>query len=109
MAGARKLRELATVIRSKAAGPCAMALDVLFPDEATYRRVAASGVFTRAGIAQLYGVPESDVTHLVFYDPGWAIKAAIRRAIVAGDPGDTDVYACQQHVPLLNLEIPGTS
>jgi hypothetical protein len=34
-----------------------------------------------------------------------AIKLVLDRDIVAGDPGDKDVYGTQQHGPLLGTEL----
>ena len=42
---------------------------------------------------------------LVGLAPAIAIKIAMDRSIVAGNPGDRDVYGAQQHAPLLELEI----
>jgi len=35
----------------------------------------------------------------------FAIKIVLARKIMAGDPGDFDVYGAQQHAPLLGVEI----
>ena len=99
------LRDLCTTIRSKQAGPFRLTFDVVFKDYETYRRVKASGAFSHSQIASLYQVPESEITHLVFYDPGRAVKVTMIRPVVAGDPGDSDIYGCQQHAPLLDLRI----
>ena len=34
-----------------------------------------------------------------------AIKINLPRPIIAGSPGDHDVYGAQQHVPLLDIEL----
>ena len=34
-----------------------------------------------------------------------AIKVTLPRPIVAGTPGDRDVYGAQQHRPLLDIEL----
>ena len=39
------------------------------------------------------------------YPVGRAIKIVLARPIIAGDPGDRDVYGAQQHAPLLGMEI----
>ena len=31
---------------------------------------------------------------------------AMDRPVIAGSPGDTDVYGAQQHAPLLDVDIP---
>ena len=52
----------------------------------------------------LYGLPADDVT-VIPYPVGRAIKIVLARPIMAGDPGDRDVYGAQQHAPLLGVEI----
>jgi hypothetical protein len=37
------------------------------------------------------------------FAPAKAIKIVIPRPLVAGDPGDADVYGAQQHRPLLEV------
>lgn len=100
-----KLRDVAKVCKSKNAGPFDLTIDVVFEDDATYRRVAATGVLSPALFARLYGVAEQDVLFTP-YPAGRAFKATLPRLIPAGDIGDTDVYGAQQHAPLLEIEIP---
>ena len=100
------LRDICTTIRSKQAGPFRLTFDIVFKDDETYRRVKASGALSRSQIASMYQVPESEITHLVFYDPGRAVKVTMIRPVVAGDPRDSDIYGCQQHAPLMDLSIP---
>ena len=99
------LRDVCTTIRSKQAGPFRLSFDVVFKDDETYRRAKAAGALSRSLIASLYHVSESEITHMVFYDPGRAVKITMIRPVVAGDPGDGDIYGCQQHAPLLDLRI----
>ena len=42
---------------------------------------------------------------IVFFPPANAIKITVPRAHSSGALGDSDVYGCQQHAPLLDLEI----
>ena len=39
------------------------------------------------------------------YPPANAIKIVIDRAVLAGTPGDRDVYGAQQHGPLLDVAL----
>jgi hypothetical protein len=100
------LRQVALVIRSKNAGPFELTLDVLFGDEALYRRVRDASVFTAASIAALYHVPISAVLKVVHYDPALAVKMTLARPLASGALGESDVYGAQQHAPLLDLDIP---
>jgi len=98
------LADVAQVIRSKNAGPRRLTLDVMFATDADYQRVAQSPALAREQIAALYRVPPEHVT-VIPYPVGRAIKVVLARPIMAGDPGDFDVYGAQQHAPLLTVEI----
>jgi len=101
-----RLYDLAEVMRSKNAGPLFLTFDILFPDEATFRRVYESGVLTPALISERYDVPAEEV-HIVTLASAFAIKITIpRTGPTSGAPGDRDVYGAQQHVPLIDIEIP---
>jgi hypothetical protein len=99
-----KLLELAKVIRSKNAGPTTLSIDIMFNDEAGYHRAIVAPALAPAAIAVLYGMREHQV-RVIPYAPAIAIKMVMERRLVAGTPGDTDVYGAQQHGPLLALEI----
>ncbi len=99
-----KLSDIAQVIRSKNAGPRRLTLDIMFATDADYQRVAQSPALGVETIARLYRIPLSQVT-IIPYPVGRAIKIVMPRAIMAGDPGDCDVYGAQQHAPLLGIEI----
>ncbi len=99
------VREIAQICKSKNAGPFQVTIDVVFKDEAMYRRVRETGVLCRALFARLYNVAAEDVLFTA-YDAGRAFKATLPRLVPAGDIGDTDVYGSQQHAPVLDVVIP---
>ncbi|MEQ8398884.1 DUF4387 domain-containing protein [Thalassobaculum sp.] len=99
------IRDIAKVCKSKNAGPFQLTIDVVFETRAQYDSVAATGVLNAELIGRLYGVEPAEVLFTP-YPAGLAFKATIPRAIPAGDLGDTDVYGCQQHAPLLEVDIP---
>jgi len=100
-----KLGDLATLVRSKNAGPFYLTFDVMFDDPAVYERVKKADVLSRAFVADRYGLSENEV--MFFYvDNALAIKASIPRPIIQGDVGETDSYGGQQFAPLLDIEIP---
>lgn len=101
-----KLVDLANVIRSKNAGPFELTFDIMFDDEEKYRQVRDSGVIDARLVAELYRISHNEVLVCAPYDPARAIKITIRRPLSSGDFGETDVYGCQQHVPLTTIEIP---
>ncbi len=100
-----KLTEIASVIRSKNSGPYELTFDVIFKDFGTYEKVKATQSITKEGFAKLYGIPESDIFHLVYFDPAKAVKITIRRPIASGALGETDVYGAQQHAPLMGMVV----
>ncbi len=99
------IKDVAKVCKSKNAGPFELTIDVVFEDAATFRRVQDTGVLCPALFARLYSVPEE---HVLFtpYDAAFAFKATLPRLVPAGEFGDTDVYGCQQHAPLLDVDLP---
>lgn len=97
--------ELATLVRSMNAGPFDLTIDLVFPDEATYDHVVGSLVITPEVISRIYEVPVENVKVIAF-SPGLAIKVSFPRRIPAGDLGDDDLIGCQQHAPLVVLEVP---
>lgn len=103
------LDKVAKVIRSKNAGPFEITFDVMFDDPAAYARVKRSGVIDAVRIAGLYGIPREDVLVCKPFDAALAFKITIRRPISSGDWMDTDVYGCQQHVPLTGIVVPAAS
>ena len=100
-----RLIDLASVLRSKNAGALLCTLDVMFEEEAVYKKVCDSGVLTTGLIAKLYGISDNAVS-IIPYDVAYAIKITIPRLHKSGDPDDSDIYGAQQHAPLLDIEIP---
>ena len=100
-----RLDALAKVIRSKNAGPFELTFDVMFDDPAAYERVKQSGAINAARIAEVYRVRVDDVLVCRPYDPAVAFKITLRRPVSSGDIEDRDVYGCQQHVPLMKIEV----
>lgn len=100
-----KLKDVALVCKSKNSGPFELTIDAVFADRETFEKVKASGVLNAELFARLYHCKPEQVLFTV-YDAGLAFKGTLPRLVSAGDLGDTDVYGCQQHAPLLEVEIP---
>lgn len=100
-----KLVDLARVLRSKNAGPMMLTVDVMFDDDAAYRRVKASNALRPATIAPLYGVSDNAV-RITEFDLVRTVKVTLPRKIASGDIGDTDIYGCQHHAPIAEINIP---
>jgi Domain of unknown function (DUF4387) len=99
----RTILKEARVIRSKNSGPYELTLDVMFRDRAAFERARSAGVFTPGLVSRLYGVSESEVLGVTWFEPANAVKMTLRRRVASGSPGDTDIYGAQQHAPLLSL------
>ena len=99
------ISEIAKVCKSKNAGPFALTIDVVFDSPELYQRVKATGVLGPELFARLYGVRPDQVLFTP-YDAASAFKATLPRLLPSGEVGDTDVYGCQQHAPLLGVDIP---
>jgi hypothetical protein len=99
-----RLVDLASILRTKNAGPLTLTIDVLFDDKDTYNRVVQSGAIDPHKIAELYDVDADDVL-IVEYGIVNAIKVSFPRKQVSGSILDNDVYGCQQHRPIAELAI----
>jgi hypothetical protein len=99
------LGELASIIRSKNAGPYRITLDILFADADRYRAVRDSGSVTAETVARAYGIPAAEISSFFHVEMANAIKITLRRPRAQGAFGESDIYGCQQHVPLLELPI----
>ncbi|KLK90567.1 acyl-CoA synthetase [Microvirga vignae] len=100
-----RIADIATVCKSKNAGPFELTIDIVFGSRELFEKVAATGVVNAKLFAKLYGISESEVLFTP-YPAGNAFKATIPRRIPSGDVGDTDIYGAQQHAPLLDVDIP---
>jgi hypothetical protein len=100
-----KLTDVASVIRSKNSGPYELTLDIIFKDRFWYEQALRQNLINAPLIARLYNIAEEDVLGIVAFEPANAIKATIRRPMVSGAVGETDVYGAQQHAPLLSLTL----
>ena len=101
-----KLVDLAKTIRSKNAGTDRITFDVIFREKEKYELVCKSGVFSKALIANIYGIDEKRIVDFVLFDPAFAIKFTIDRIKPSGSFGEGDVFGCQQYAPLYDIEIP---
>lgn len=100
-----RLVDVASVIRSKNAGPYELTLDIIFKERFWYEQALQQKLINPSLVARLYNIDEADVLGIVAFEPANAIKATIRRPLVSGAIGETDVYGAQQHAPLLSLTL----
>lgn len=102
-----KMSELAPVIRSKNAGPYWFTVDIIFDSLAIYNAVKKLNVINKELIAKIYNNRDlNDVSDIIYFDAGRAIKFNVRRPHSSGSPYDTDVLGMQQHAPVLEIDVP---
>ncbi len=99
-----KLYDLALVCRSKNAGPFTLSIDLMFERAGDYDKVLKAPGFNTEAIASMYRT-SPDQVKIKPFERIKTIKVVLPRACSSGGPGDVDVYGCQQHFPLGNLEI----
>jgi Domain of unknown function (DUF4387) len=98
------LGELASVVRSKNAGPFWITVDIFLADESEYERAARSGLTDPAVIADRYGIHVEHI--LIFRLPELlAVKISFPRPTTQGSVHDRDMHAGQQYVALLDLDV----
>lgn len=99
------LGELASIVRSKNAGPFRLTVDVFFDTSEDYHRAVDSDVFTEASVCEVYGLDPSSILGIYEMEELSAVKVSFERPTPAGSRGDSDVYGAQQHSPMLDLRI----
>jgi hypothetical protein len=99
-----QLSDLVKVLRSKNAGPSCLTLDLFFHNSQCYQSAVKSETLSIQSVAALYEV--SPDTVLKFEIPQInAIKFSLPRKLIAGTPGDSDLYGAQQHGHLLRIKL----
>ena len=97
-----KLIDTAKILRSKNAGPLYITYDIIFENAEQMKKVYAA--LTKEQIAAAYDVDVNSIT-IIPYEIVDSIKITFPRKIVSGCIREDDVYGCQQHMPLANLEV----
>jgi hypothetical protein len=96
--------DVASLVRSKNAGPFWQTLDIFCDTDDDYREVIASKVVSVETVAGLYHVDAATVR--IYRMPALrAIKISFPRPTTQGGIHDRDLHAGQQHVPLLSLQL----
>ena len=99
-----KLIDCTKMLRSKNAGPLWLTMDLGFENKSQMMKILESGVLRADTVAKLYGVPE-ELVKIIPYPVVNAIKITIPRIHPSGALEDSDIYGCQQHMLLANLEV----
>ena len=98
----KKLIDYTKILRSKNAGPLFITFDLIFHNNEDMRYVAQR--LTKEQVADAYGVSQEKID-IIVYDVVNSIKITFPRKNISGSLADTDIYGCQQHVPLSQIEL----
>ena len=99
-----RLNEVARYVRSKAAGPFWLTVDVFFAGEADFRAWKGSAGLTADSVGAALGLEPGSVKRMEAPDI-WVIKFSYPRTHAQGGTLERDMHGGQQYVPLLELEI----
>ena len=98
----KKLVDYTKILRSKNAGPLFITFDLIFSgsDEMDY----VLEKLTKTDVAKAYGIDEKEID-IIAYKVVNSIKITFPRRNISGSLCDSDIYGCQMHMPLANIEI----
>lgn len=98
----KKLIEYTKILRSKNAGPLFITFDLIFDAAEDMKYVLER--LSAEDISRAYGVDKCDVD-IIAYEVVNSIKITFPRNHISGSLCDSDIYGCQMHIPLSNIEI----
>lgn len=98
----KKLIDYTKILRSKNAGPLFITFDLIFRNNEDMHYIAER--LTKEQIAKAYDIPAEKI-HIIVYSVVNSIKITFPRKNISGSLADTDIYGCQQHVPLTEMII----
>ena len=98
----KKLIDYTKILRSKNAGPLFITFDLIFNTREDMQYVSQR--LNKEQIAQAYQVAPEKIS-IIEYQVVNSIKITFPRKNISGSLADDDIYGCQQHVPLANIEI----
>lgn len=98
----KKLIEYTKILRSKNAGPLFITFDLIFNTEEDMKYVEQK--LKKSDISKAYGVSEEKID-IITYGVVNSIKITFPRKNISGSLPDNDIYGCQQHMPLANIEV----
>ena len=98
----KKLIDYTKILRSKNAGPLFITFDLIFNSKEEMNYIIKR--LKKEDIAKAYGVNEN-IINIIGYEVVNSIKITFPRKNISGSLDDTDIYGCQMHVPLANIEI----
>ncbi len=98
----KKLVDHTKILRSKNAGPLFITFDLIFAEKSDMEYVQSK--LTKAQVAKAYGIDEGEID-IISYEVVNSIKITFPRQNISGCLHDGDIYGCQMHMPLANIEI----
>ncbi len=98
----KKLVEYTKILRSKNAGPLFITFDLIFNNIEDMQHVYEN--LKKEDVARAYDVSPEKI-EIIGYNVVNSIKITFPRKNISGSIEDNDIYGCQQHVPLANLEV----
>ena len=98
----KKLVDYTKILRSKNAGPLFITFDLIFSGSDEMEYVLEK--LKRSDVAMAYGIDEKEID-IIAYKVVNSIKITFPRQIISGSLCDGDIYGCQMHMPLANIEI----
>ena len=98
----KKLIDYTKILRSKNAGPLFITFDLIFHNNADMRYISER--LTKEHIAKAYDIPAEKID-IIVYSVVNSIKITFPRKNISGSLADTDIYGCQQHIPLANIQL----
>jgi hypothetical protein len=105
------LGDVASVLRSKNAGPYEVTFDVMFESEEVYRIIKDSNLLTDELVQKSFNLKPEEVLYCGFFDQARGWKATIPRKrgdkpAPSGNFLEDDVHGSQQYIPLLRVRVP---
>jgi hypothetical protein len=99
-----QVKELATYVRSKNAGPFWATVEIFCDNDESYNTIKGSPNITREKVAALY---HADAAHVkVFYvDSIRVIKFSFPRLLPSGHKYENDMHTGQQYIRLAETEV----
>ena len=98
----KRLVDYTKILRSKNAGPLFITFDLIFNESDAVDYVLER--LTKADVARAYGIEEKEID-IIAYKVVNSIKITFPRQNISGSLCDGDIYGCQMHIPLANIEI----
>ena len=98
----KKLIDYTKILRSKNAGPLFITFDLIFHNSEDLRYVSER--LTKEMVSRAYNVSVEKID-IIVYSVVNSIKITFPRKNISGSLQDTDIYGCQQHIPLANIEL----